>query len=205
MSGADRYATTAAIRDATKGRETDILDSLGIRWRDGKPHIACPYPEHVDKNPSWRWDERKARAYCTCIEGSHSILDVLIKVESTDCDAAKIRAAELLKRPDLIRVRKKRGGGRDIPPDQHRNSATPAGCTLMAYAEAKRLPVEFLLSLGLRQISYQRARRSAYRISGWIVPSPPYASGFLSKVRIASGGARGASRGSTACIDSQKR
>jgi hypothetical protein len=160
MSGADRYVTTAAIRDAINGRETDILDSLGIRWRDGKPHVACPYPEHADNNPSWRWDERKGRAYCTCIEGSHSILDVVMKVESTDCDAAKIRAAELLKRPDLIRerrARKKRGGGRNISPDQHHNSATPAGCTLMAYAEAKRLPVEFLLSLGLRQISYQRA------------------------------------------------
>jgi hypothetical protein len=160
MSRADRFVTTGAIRDATKGRETDILDSLGVRWRDGKPHIACPYPEHADKNPSWRWYERKARAYCTCIEGSHSIFGVLMKVKEIDFDAAKIQAAELLKRPDLIRERRahlKRGGGRDIPPDQHRNSATPAGCTLVAYAEAKRLPIEFLLSLGLRQISYQRA------------------------------------------------
>jgi hypothetical protein len=160
MSGADRYVTTAAIRDATKRRETDILDSLGIRWRDGKPHIACPYPEHADKNPSWRWDERKARAYCTCIEGSHSILDVLMKVESTDCDAAMIRAAELLKRPDLIRegrAHKKRGGGGDIPPHQHCNAATPAGCRLADYAVAKRLPADFLYSLGLSEIRYQGA------------------------------------------------
>jgi hypothetical protein len=157
-----RYVTAEAVREAVQGSETEILDALRIPWRIGKPHIRCPYLDHADNHPSWRWDERKARAYCTCITGSrsHSILDVVMHNTGLAFEQAKIRAAELLKRPDLIRerrARKKRGGGGDIPPDQHRNSATPAGCTLMAYAEAKRLPVEFLLSLGLRQISYQRA------------------------------------------------
>ena len=93
------------------------------------------------------------------MKGSHSVLDALMKVEGIDFDAAKIRA-ELLKRPDLIRkrpTRKRKGGGGDISPEQLRNGATPAGCRLAEYAEAKQLPLEFLLANGLREISYQRA------------------------------------------------
>src|SRR5689334_8198950 len=67
MSG-NKYVGTDAIVDAAKGRETDLLDALGIPWRSGKPHISCPYPEHLDEHPSWRWDKSKARAYCTCID-----------------------------------------------------------------------------------------------------------------------------------------
>jgi hypothetical protein len=81
-------------------------------------------------------------------------------VEGIAFDAAKIRAAELLKRPDLIRerlLRKRAGRGVEIPPEQRRNGATPAGCRLAGYAEAKRLPLDFLLTNGLREISYERA------------------------------------------------
>jgi hypothetical protein len=154
---AEKFVATDAIRAAVKGRETEVLDGLNIPWRNGKPHITCPYPDHTDNHPSWRWDQRKARAFCTC--GSYSILDVLIKVERIEFDLAKIRAAELLKRPDLIkdrRTRKRKGGGGNVPPEQHCNGATPpAGCTLAAYAQAKQLPVAFLRAIGLTQINYQ--------------------------------------------------
>ena len=69
----ERRVATAAIQAAVKGRETKVLEALGIAWAGGAPHISCPYPDHADENPSWRWDERKAKAYCTCIERSHSI------------------------------------------------------------------------------------------------------------------------------------
>ena len=74
----ERFVATRAIRDAVKGHEIDILDKLGIDWNRGKSHIHCPYPDHNDNHPSWRWDERKARAYCTCIEKSHGIFDIVI-------------------------------------------------------------------------------------------------------------------------------
>ena len=67
-----RFVATAAIRQAIAGRETDVLDALGIDWRAGRPHITCPYPGHHDGHPSWRWDARKGRASCTCIESSNS-------------------------------------------------------------------------------------------------------------------------------------
>jgi hypothetical protein len=103
MTG-ERYVDTEDIRAAVMGHEGDVLDAIGIPWREGKPHITCPYREHADKHPSWRWDEREARAFCTCIAGSHSIFDVLIKIEEIGFDQAKIRAAELLKRSDLRKI-----------------------------------------------------------------------------------------------------
>jgi hypothetical protein len=64
MSAADRYVTTADIRKAVRGRETDVLNGLNIDWRrpKAKPHITCPYRDHTDNHPSWRWDTHKKRA-----------------------------------------------------------------------------------------------------------------------------------------------
>ena len=102
---AERWVATRAIQEAVKRRESDVLQALGIPWDDGAGHITCPYPDHADANPSWRWDERKARAHCTCVGRSHSIFDVVMRYEGIDFEAAKLRVAEILGRHDLIRAR----------------------------------------------------------------------------------------------------
>ena len=71
----------SGIKEAVAGREVEILDKLGIRWRDGRPHIRCPYLSHLDKHASWRWDEAAQRAFCTCSDKPQSIFDVIIRVE----------------------------------------------------------------------------------------------------------------------------
>ena len=106
----ERFVTTADIRATIKGQETEFLDALKIPWGAGKPHIRCPYPRHSDANPSWRWDRRKNRAYCTCIAGSHTALHVLMAVEEVTFEPAKIRAAELLNRLDLVREKQGTSG-----------------------------------------------------------------------------------------------
>src|SRR4051794_22894970 len=93
---------TRAIQKAVKGHELKILDTLEIGRREGALHINCPYPAHDDQNPSWRWDEKKAKAYCTCIAGSHSIFDVARAIGGLDFEAAKIQVAQSLGRGDLI-------------------------------------------------------------------------------------------------------
>jgi hypothetical protein len=115
---AGRYVATKAIREAVRGRETDILDALGIAWRDGLPHIQCPYPDHHDRNPSWRFDPRNRRAICTCIteRKSDGIFDIMMKMRSVDFDAAKVIVAELLHRDDLIRTRGGNNGGQKTDP-----------------------------------------------------------------------------------------
>jgi hypothetical protein len=157
MSGGNRYVPTGAIRDAVKGHEATILAELGIDWTGKKKHIRCPYPDHPDENPSWRWDDAKGRAYCTCMK-SASIFGVISKIRGIDFEAAKVEAAKLIGRADLIRTRgvkknRKGGPGSNTSSD---NAATPQrpGCTLAAYAEAKQLPVEFLRSLSMSDMSY---------------------------------------------------
>jgi hypothetical protein len=98
-----KYVLTAAIRQAVAGREAEVLAALGIDWQAGRPHITGPYPSHADGNPSWRWDPRKARAFCSCIEKSHSIFDVAMSREEIGFDGAKLHVAQILGCEDLIK------------------------------------------------------------------------------------------------------
>jgi DNA primase len=101
VNGDNRVVRTAVIREAMKGHEIQVLNALGINWNGGAPHTRCPYPDHDDINPSWRWDEPNRRARCTCCK-SASIFDVISKVKGIDFEAAKVLAAELIGRSDLI-------------------------------------------------------------------------------------------------------
>jgi hypothetical protein len=101
MSGAERHVPTRAISDAVTGHETAVLTALGIQWDGKSSHIHCPYLDHNDQNPSWRWNPKKQRAHCTCTP-SASILDVVAKVKGSDFEAAKIWIAEIIGRLDLI-------------------------------------------------------------------------------------------------------
>ena len=98
-------------------------------------------------------------------------------VERLDFSATKVRVAELLGRPDLIihtvggTQSSERARTRARPSDgvekvrrprsktrSKRASVHPGtGCSLSEYARAKRLPTEFLVSHGLRDVRYLRA------------------------------------------------
>ncbi|MBX9740691.1 MAG: hypothetical protein K2X62_11485, partial [Beijerinckiaceae bacterium] len=101
------YVPTSAIEPVLEGRETDVLDRLGIPWREGRPHIRCPYPTHGGEG-DWRWDEKKRRAYCTCSKGDN-IFGVVGRCQGVEFEEAKIRVAELLGRSDIIRQKAAKG------------------------------------------------------------------------------------------------
>jgi len=118
--------------------EAAVLARAGRRERD-EVRFRCPSGEHADTHPSARWNRTKAAWCCdVCRTGSGALaLAALLGV------ALPPRAP---------------GGRGDTPtrkPIEH--SHTAAGCTLAAYAAAKRLPESFLRDLGLSDISYQRA------------------------------------------------
>jgi putative DNA primase/helicase len=150
------------IKEAVAGREVEILDKLGIRWRDGHPHIRCPYLAHFDKNPSWRWDAEKRVAFCTCTDRAQNIFDIIIRVEGGDFARAADRAAEILGRPDLVR------GGKKSKRPKPDDDAPQPGLSLAEYAAGKALPEDFLRQLGLSDTVYNRkpAVRIPYRASG---------------------------------------
>jgi hypothetical protein len=156
MTAAEPYVPTASIRDAVRGRESAVLTALGIHWDGKSSHIRCPYLDHEDQHPSWRWNQAKRRAYCTCTR-SASIFDAVCRVKGIDFDAAKIAVAEMIGRADLIRrpgKRKKGGEGAQTPGDNTTTAQQSHGCTLVAYAAAKKLGVKFLRTHGLVDIFY---------------------------------------------------
>jgi hypothetical protein len=154
---------TGGIKDAVAGHEVQILDALGIRWRDGHPHIKCPFLAHLDRNPSWRWDAGKRAAFCTCTDKPQSIFDVIMRTVGCDFAQAANRAAEILGRPDLIR-----SGKKDVERAAHHHDDKSPGLSLVDYAEAKGLPDEFLRSLGLIDTTYARSQaiKIPYRATG---------------------------------------
>ena len=60
----DRAGT---LKRELDGREVSLLRWLGIAWPPERraKHINCPFPGHEDKNPSWRWDQRKKAWFCS--------------------------------------------------------------------------------------------------------------------------------------------
>jgi hypothetical protein len=156
---AERYVSTQAIREAVKGRETDVLEGLGIPWQGGAHHISCPYPDHADQNPSWRWDERKARAFCTCItqRGGHAILEIVKRMEGMEFDAAKLRVAEILGRSDLIETRGQRMDAASLlqPPAGQRDDSL--GRSYLAYrlgVPPDAVPMPTTRVVGWRELPY---------------------------------------------------
>ena len=141
-----RRVSWRTIKEVVKGRETGVLDALGIDWRSPETHITCPYLGHVDHNPSWRWDAAVARARCSC-DSSASIFDVIMKVRGVDFSEACVIAAEMIGRDDLI-------GAND----------SAAGLTLDEYAAAKRFSRDWLNSIGVReQPAYGPSKAPAVR------------------------------------------
>src|SRR5512132_802581 len=163
---ATRYVVTAEIKAVVKDRETEVLDALAIRWRDGRPHIRCPYRDHDDANPSWRWDHRASRARCTCTPGD-SIFDVVMRREGCDFEVATLRVAELLGRSDLIREKNEKTGnqghGTDAasllnPPPHLRDDALV--CAYLANRlgiPAEEVPLPSTPMLGLKALGYYDA------------------------------------------------
>ena len=165
MTSAEPHVATAAIQCEVSGRETEILSALGIPWIGGSQHITCPYPTHADNHPSWRWDAVKGRAYCTCTP-SGSIFDVIRKVKGVGFEQAKIMAAEIIGRPDLIIERNARPYSRfdaasllDPAPENKDNDLCWRYLAHRLDVEPNMVPRPFTKVVGIKQLAYFDAPR----------------------------------------------
>ena len=60
------------------GKSVEILDLLGIDQRARFKHVHCPLPEHDDRHPSFRVDQKTERFICTCSPRGGSMIDLVI-------------------------------------------------------------------------------------------------------------------------------
>ncbi len=103
------------IHTEIAGRELDIVRELGIDWppQGRRTHIRCPLPNHPDQDPSWRFDVRKARCYCTCPEGNGSVVDLVMAMRGLSFKEAcawirnepLVRVAKAPPKPIIVRRR----------------------------------------------------------------------------------------------------
>ena len=128
----------------------DSVRRAGSDWL-----VRCPLPNHGqgrgDRNPSVsvsEGDDRRALVSC-----------------KAGCETEAVVAAWGLSMSDLFESRNGLAGGNAARPGTNGKemcghtprdgTATLQRCTLQGYAEAKRLPVEYLETLGLRDAKYQ--------------------------------------------------
>ena len=77
----------ANVVELVGGRESEILAALGIEPDASGAHIRCPYPDHEDVHPSYRWIAGEAKAVCTC-RSKHGIIDVVMNAKGLDFASA---------------------------------------------------------------------------------------------------------------------
>ena len=108
----------------------------------------CPFPDHLDKNPSFRFnpDNGDWRCWSKCDSGG-SGFDFIMKMKGVDFKAALHELAGIA------------GVSIGEPVKQAKRTASKQRprLTLAEYAKAKQLPQEFLESLGLTDGIYARS------------------------------------------------
>lgn len=116
------------ISDAALAREGKTTAKSEILFR-------CPFPDHEDVHPSARWSVLKGTFFCDICQAGDGAL----------------KLATLL---GIDRPKGMGGGGRKSTPPNNTATLQHSGCTLEAYAEAKQLPVAFLQTVGLSELTY---------------------------------------------------
>lgn len=155
-----------SFRNEIAGREATVLEAWGVS-PPVRGHMRCPFPDHEDRRPSWRFDFRQGRYHCSC--GSGDLVDIARRM--LGCDEreaiASIRRTLGLPLPGLDRTeapeerlarltgaRARAEAARAARGEQRRQKAVQQLAKVLAMSDravsARRSPVEaYLASRGL--------------------------------------------------------
>jgi len=90
------------VKLAMRGREAEILPAICPELGEaieatGTKHVHCPFPDHDDKDPSFRIDnDNGCRAYCTCDAGKGDAIDLICRLRGCDFKGAMELIADYL-------------------------------------------------------------------------------------------------------------
>ncbi len=80
---------TERLRTVEKSHADKILAAIGAKPQIGKRHQRCPFSDHEDRNPSFRYDPDAGLVYCTCLEEQGcSLTDAISRARGLDFQAA---------------------------------------------------------------------------------------------------------------------
>lgn len=111
--------------------ESAVLARSGTQ-RGAEIMFRCPIEGHEDRHPSARWHTGKLVWRCDVCDVGGGALDLA----------------------DRLGIERPQGGGYKMNPSSNTATLQHSGCTLDQYAAAKALPVEFLKTIGLSEITY---------------------------------------------------
>ncbi len=75
---------TGRIRAVEARHAEQILRAIGAEPTGGSSHMRCPMPGHDDRNPSFRYDPKAARCFCSCRTEGITLTDVVAEVRGLD-------------------------------------------------------------------------------------------------------------------------
>jgi len=134
----------------------DFYDAIGIALAEDRPgpwvEIPCFNPAHDhDRNPSCGVNLDHGGFKCHACDAKGSAFDAAVLIGKSRGDAAELAKRHGLWRGDNGTPHHGRGGGGSLTASNPRAHVhtLPPGCTLESYAEAKRLPTEFLRKIGI--------------------------------------------------------
>lgn len=155
MASLDR-ALVMAVTAAVKHRKAE---THGAELR-----FLCP--AHTDSKPSADWNEEKATWICrACAVGGGAVdlarrlgIEVGRVASKSNGVKAPLPPAQRAQSSGARDAASDRGGtGEGVHPPSESPATLQAGVTVAALAESKRLPVDYLRSRGLSDITYQSA------------------------------------------------
>ncbi len=88
---------TERLRRVEKANADRILAAIGANSQVGKRHQHCPFPDHEDRNPSFRYDPDSGLVFCTCLDRQGtSLTDALIKAQGLADFNSAVREIEAI-------------------------------------------------------------------------------------------------------------
>ncbi len=80
---------TERLRNVEESHADKILAAIGAKPQIGKRHQRCPFSDHEDRNPSFRYDPDAGLVYCTCLEEQGcSLTDAISRARGLDFQTA---------------------------------------------------------------------------------------------------------------------
>src|SRR4051794_29029452 len=96
MTAIREGAVAGDVHRRLAGRERELFGVLRIDLPKDGSHARCPFPDHTDEHPSWRWDQKNRRWFCSCTPKGGTVIEAIMRLLGLDFAGAAAFALKTL-------------------------------------------------------------------------------------------------------------
>src|SRR3954463_2392701 len=96
MTATQEGVVAGDIHQRLAGRERELFEVLRTGLPKDGSHARCPFPDHTDEHPSWRWDQKKRRWFCSCTPKGGTVIEAIMRLLGLDFAGAAAFALKTL-------------------------------------------------------------------------------------------------------------